>query len=710
MSPVTDNGGNAIISPRATTVADSARLEYRADIDYLRAIAVVSVIGFHYDLPGFGGGFVGVDIFFVISGYVISRLIWTGIQSEAFSFLRFYERRARRLLPALYMLIFVTGIVAWFLAPPNDYRMFFGSAISTLLFSSNVFFWLQTGYFDLPTIGKVLIHTWSLSVEEQFYFLFPLIMWLWSKLFRDPASRMSLVLVISGTVALCILDELWIKQSASAAFYFAPLRAWEFLIGGIVFFMRRWSPETRKTRLAIALIGTALVLLPVAVFKPETRFPGFHAAIPCLGTALYIIAFNKQQGRPRLPLEAVGVFFGRLSYSLYLWHWPVFVLGRAALPLEVVNSPLSTVALLLFSFTFAYLSYRTVETPARTRVQWKRVRVSGLIAGMAVILISVGAHGFFNSGYSGRFPQSQERLLRYSTQTLEPFYGIHSCFLEPDEPFSIYNFRECLTFSENKRNVLLAGDSTAAHYVPALREYLSLDSYNLLQLTSAACAPFVEVKQKNSKNCNDINQLLRVQITNKRLSAIILSANWRWYVEALKQPAQEGSRQQGDPIFTSQFDVYLGALLSAAQDAGVPVLLFGPSLEFPVPLATTLFNYELTHMPVGNAFAPVEEAFKADDQIRGLARSYRNVQFVSVLRTVCEDRLCPVKADPETPIVWDIIHLTPEGSKLVISKMKPQLDVFLSKIERHSKVAGDNSMDGGSTSLPTLPLPSSQVR
>jgi peptidoglycan/LPS O-acetylase OafA/YrhL len=692
----------------ATSVTNSTRLEYRADIDYLRAIAVVSVIGFHYELLGFGGGFVGVDIFFVISGYVISRLIWAGIETNSFSFLQFYERRARRLLPALYLLILATGIAAWFLAPPNDYRMFFGSAVSTLLFSSNIFFWLQTGYFDLPTIGKVLIHTWSLSVEEQFYFLFPLLTWLWSKAFRDPTSRTSLLVVIFGTVALCVLDELWIKQSASASFYFAPLRAWEFLVGGIAFFMHPWSPATPWTRRTVALIGSALMLVPVALFRPETRFPGLHAAIPCLGTALYIIAFNQPQDRPRLPFKAIGVFFGRLSYSLYLWHWPVFVLGRAALPLDAVNSPFCTAALLLCSFVLAYVSYLTIETPARARTEWRGVRVSGLIAATAVILISVGANGFLHDGYAGRFPQSQERLLRYTTQTLEPFYGIHSCFLEPDEPFSDYNIRQCLTVSDNKWNVLLAGDSVSAHYLPALREYFASDSYKLLQLTSAACAPFIEVKQDASKNCDNVNQLLRDQIKNGHLSAIILSANWRWYVEAFKQPAEGGSRQDENPAFTSQFDAYLGALLSAAQEAGVPVLLFGPSLEFPLPLASTLFNYELTHMPVGNAFTPVDAAFKADDRLRELARAYRNVQFVSVLDTVCQERHCPVKADPETPIVWDIIHLTPEGSNLVISKITPQLDLFFSKIERPPEIAGDGSVVNGSTT--SLPFSSPKVR
>ncbi|WP_315720458.1 MULTISPECIES: acyltransferase family protein [unclassified Bradyrhizobium] len=662
----------------------AVRLEYRPDIDCLRAFAVISVIGFHYEVPGFGGGFVGVDVFFVISGYVISRLIWAGLATDSFSFLTFYERRARRLLPALYLLILVTGIAGYVLVPPSDYRMFFGSAISTLLFSSNIFFWMETGYFDLPTMGKVLIHTWSLSVEEQFYFLFPVITWLWSKLFRDPASRSSLALVIAGTMALCIVDELLIKNSASAAFYLAPLRAWEFLIGSIAFFLHRWSPVGFSARCAHGLMGLALMLIPVVMFRPETRFPGLHALIPCLGAALFIIAFNQDDGRPRLPFENAGAFVGRLSYALYLWHWPVFVLGRAALPLDVASSNAGTMALLVCSVLLAYLSHIAVERPIRARIAWNGLRTSGLIAGTAAVLMAVGVHGFSHEGYAGRFPASQERMLRYNAQAVAPFYRTHSCFLQPDEPLSHYDSGACLTPAADRRNILLAGDSIAAHYGWGLRDYLPA-AYHLMQLTSAACAPFVELRQEFSQSCNDANRLLREEIRARRPAAVIVSGNWRVYVDVYGQSAAPG------------FDGYLGALLKEAEDAGIPVLLLGPSLEFPAPLAQTLFNYERMHLPVANSLTPVEASFKADERLREIARSHPGVQYVSVLDAICSLRACPTRADPETPITWDIIHLTPEGSKFVVSKLKPQLDAFLSRLALPSEAKLKELVAGRST-------------
>jgi peptidoglycan/LPS O-acetylase OafA/YrhL len=690
-------------------VTVSAHLSFRSDVDYLRAIAVLVVVGFHYQVPGLSGGFVGVDIFFVISGFVIARLLWAGIQTGTFSFSEFYDRRARRLLPALYSTIVVTGVAAWFLAPPDDYKQFFGSAVSTLLFSSNIFFWLQANYFDLPTIGKALIHTWSLAVEEQFYFLFPVMTWLWSKTFRDPSSRVSLVLIISGTAALCLADELVIKRSATAAFYLSPLRAWEFLIGSIAFFIHRWSPTKFYLRCGYALAGFVLMLISAISFRVEMRFPGFSALIPCLGAALYIIAFNQEGKRPPLPFEKLGLSIGRMSYSIYLWHWPVLLLGRAALPLDIATSVIGTAGLLLCSFAFAYVSYQIIEAPTRRRAEWNGIRVSGLIAGTAAVLISVGTWGLFENGYPERFSQSQQRMLRYSGQTIEAFYGAHTCFLQPDEPFSAYNSKECLTFVPHKQNVLIAGDSTAAHYVWAFRDYMRSGSYNVMQLTSGNCAPFLEVEQDYSRNCHEMSQLLFEQIKNGRLSALILSGNWSYYVGAHFPPPSGNVRQEGSRALTSPFDLYFDAILSAAEDASLPVLLLGPSLEFPLPVASTLFQYEQTHLPVGKAFEPVDAAFKADDHLRALSRYYPNVQFVSVLDAVCDGRQCPVKVDPETPIVWDTIHLTPEGSKFVVSKLKPQLDAFLTKLEQPpTRPHPASTLPANSSSTSQLPV--SQVQ
>ena len=678
------------------------QLQFRGDIDYLRAIAVVSVVAFHYGIPGFQGGFVGVDIFFVISGYLISRLIWAGLHNGSFSFWEFYDRRARRLLPALYVMIVATGVAAWFLAPPEDYRTFFGSAVATLLFSSNVFFWLNTSYFDLPTIGKVLIHTWSLSVEEQFYFMFPLATWLWSKRFRDPASRTSIALLLAGTVALCAADELLIKGSAAAAFYLSPLRAWEFLIGGLALFAHRWSPVGFGWRCACAGAGSLLMLIPVVAFTAETRFPGLHALVPCVGAALFMIAFNREGTRPvPLPGRGIGLFLGKISYSLYLWHWPVFLLGNAAMPLAWVGSSWSVATLLAGSLLLACLSYRFVETPPRKTMRWGNWRVSGLVATAATLLVAVCSVGFVENGYPSRYAQQEQRMLRYDIATVGPLYREHTCLLEPQDSFASYDVAACLTPVADKINVLLMGDSTAAHLVPALHAYLDPQRYNLLQLNSAGCTPFIGFTQPASQNCDQINATFATILKERRVSAVILSGHWSVYLENLEPAAMERVAMAGSD---SPFNVRLNATLAATRSAEIPVLLLGPSLEFPAPLAPTLVRLEQTHQPVGDHLRVIPWAYRADARVRLISADFDNVQFVSVLDALCNKGDCPLKVDAETPMLWDTLHLTPEGSTYVIDRLRPELDSFLSKLH-HEPEQAQPSSDAARTRVEAIAAP-----
>ena len=666
------------------------QLPFRGDIDYLRAIAVVSVVAFHYGIPGFQGGFVGVDIFFVISGYLISRLIWAGLHDNSFSFWRFYDRRARRLLPALYVMIVATGAASWFLSPPEDYRTFFGSAVATLLFSSNVFFWFNSSYFELPTIGKVLIHTWSLSVEEQFYFIFPLATWLWSKGFRDPTSRISIALLLAGTVALCVADELLIKGSAAAAFYLSPLRAWEFLIGGLVLLANRWSPVSFGWRCACAAAGSTLLVVPIVTFTAETRFPGLNALVPCLGAALFIIAFNHESDRPvPLPATGTGLFIGKISYSLYLWHWPVFLLGNAAIPLAWAGSPPATVALLAVSLLLAYLSYRFVETPPRKTMRWRNWRVSGLVATAATLLVAIGAGGFVAKGFPARYAQAEQRLLRYNIATMGPLYREHTCFLEPQDSFASYDASACLTPVDDKINVLLMGDSTAAHLLPALQKYLDPQRYNLLQLSSGACAPFLDIKQPFSKNCDQINATFTRVLKEHRVSAVILAGHWSYYAASGKAPPASPPARAG---LTSLFDTYLDATLSAAHDAAIPVMLLGPGMEFSVPLPPALVRQAQTHMPVGDTLKVIPTAFETDARLKQLAPLYEDVQFISVLDALCAKRDCQLKVDAETPMLWDTLHLTPEGSTYLIDRLRPQLDLFLRRLHQAPLPGSDQAL------------------
>jgi peptidoglycan/LPS O-acetylase OafA/YrhL len=652
--------------------SSSMALRFRADVDYLRAIAVIAVIAFHYGIPGFAGGYVGVDVFFVISGYLISRLIWTGLKTGTFGFLAFYERRARRLLPALYVMILGTGAAAWFVAPPNDYETFFRSAVASVLFSSNMFFWQQAGgYFDLPAIGKVLIHTWSLSVEEQIYFVFPLATLLWSKVFPNPEARMSLGLLAIATVALCILDEYVLRAySPASAFYLGPLRAWEFLVGTLVYVGRQHAPANIRARYGLATAGASLILLPMLFYHGGTDFPGVHAAVPCLGAAAFIMAFERDGVRPALPCESIGLYVGKISYSLYLWHWPVLIIGTAALPLAWSGSSATTLALLAISVLLAVISYHLIETPPRAQVSWKNLRVSGMIGAAAIVLTVMGMLGINANGFPARFAQTQLRLQRYDRLAVAGYYRTHQCFIEPNEKF--VDPKACLTFDPDRVNVVLYGDSMAAHYSGSLRGYLDPNRYNLVQLNSGGCPPFVGMDLQIPQNCNAVNNAFRDLLD--RADVVILSGNWTYYLQAMAaQPVPPEQQQRG---FTSTFNVALDGTLSAVEAHGVPLLLFGPSLEFPAPLVPKLARFELTHM-TGDKPAARRDIFPVDEHMQAFARRYPNVHYVSVLKALCQGTDCVLRGDDETPIVWDIIHLTPEGSRLVLQRVRPVLDEVL---------------------------------
>ena len=287
---------------------------YRAEIDGLRAIAVVSVVLFHYGF-GIDGGYVGVDIFFVISGYLITGLITPRLIAGTFSPLEFYERRCRRILPALTVVLIISSIAAFILFLPKDLAIYSRSLAATSLFSSNFLFWRQAGYFDTASITKPLLHTWSLAVEEQFYILFPPALFIVYRVFRRTAH-----MLILFALAISLAFSTWaVTRHPHAAFYLAPSRAWELLLGAVI--SLELAPRVARyvARTALSLIGLVAITVSIFLFDPTTPFPGLAAVLPCLGTALVIHAEREELtcvGRALSwrPVTLVGL----LSYSLVL--------------------------------------------------------------------------------------------------------------------------------------------------------------------------------------------------------------------------------------------------------------------------------------------------------------------------------------------------------------------------------------------------------
>lgn len=364
----------------------SSPLAYRPDIDGLRAVAVIGVLLFHADF-GLPGGYVGVDVFFVISGFLITSLILRDLRNGTFSIFEFWERRIRRILPALAVVTAFTLIAGYFILLPADYRALGTGVISLVVFSSNIKFWLETSYFQPTADQKPLLHTWSLSVEEQFYLLIPLLLWM---IFRLGKPHWVRAAIIAGGLVSLALSIYGSYRAPSPTFFLLPTRAWELAVGSLLSFARPIA--SYKLREAMGWLGLAAIILPFAFYSEHTRFPGLAATPPVAGAAVLIwsgmrnpIGFGVPAVQRILQTRAL-VWTGLLSYSLYLWHWPLLAFHHYLGIFEDSASIRAT--LLLASLILAWFSMRFVERPFRNRdLLTSRGAVFALCAAAIVALL-----------------------------------------------------------------------------------------------------------------------------------------------------------------------------------------------------------------------------------------------------------------------------------------------------------------------------------
>jgi len=330
-------------------------MKYRPDVDGLRALAVIPVVFYHAKLPGFNGGFIGVDIFFVISGYLISRIIGDQIATRSFSILRFYERRIRRIFPALFFVLMPCAVASTLLFVPREYRDFSQSLIAATIFAANILFWKESGYFNAPAEQKPLLHTWSLSVEEQFYLVFPwLLILLWR--LKRPFDLHLLVPLLLGSLFLSIWG---VEYAPEAAFYFVHMRAWELLLGASLGLRLVTLPSSNSVRNVASIAGLLMILTAVHLYSPSIPFPGAYALLPCMGAALII--WSGESGDAKTDSSWIKnilstspfVTIGLVSYSLYLWHWPILVFAKSYL----LRNPSALEVTFLITLAFVLVSH-----------------------------------------------------------------------------------------------------------------------------------------------------------------------------------------------------------------------------------------------------------------------------------------------------------------------------------------------------------------
>lgn len=442
-------------------------LKYRPEIDGIRAIAVISVLLFHLEYKFIPGGFVGVDVFFVISGYLITQLIYKDAHAGNFSFKRFYIRRVKRLAPALIAVLFATFAISCVFLTPDHFQRFAGALLSSLLSVSNIFFWLESGYFDASAELKPLLHTWSLSVEEQFYFVWPALIFLCRK--QSPRVLLGVFLVL-GVISL-LAAKMLNAQQPSATFFLMPFRVYEFALGAGLAMLPMAGVIKGRMRELACLAGLLMVGYSVLYFDKTTPFPDLYALVPCVGAVL-LIAGGGAPITGLLLRNSLSVWLGKISYSLYLVHWPIVVLYKHVTFEDVVVGK-ARIALLIITLIAAIVLYRTVENRFRVSRSDQSTTASrqGLWFVVPLLLIALAGHAYAFNGWSARFDQTVIAAIGDIGQKQQ----IRRQFIETPDSLSNTPFDD-----GSKLNVLVMGDSHATDIFNAL--YFNLQDKNTVSL------------------------------------------------------------------------------------------------------------------------------------------------------------------------------------------------------------------------------------
>lgn len=612
-------------------------IKYRADIDGLRALAVIPVVLFHAGTPFFRGGFIGVDVFFVISGYVISLSLLSDVRQGTFSILNFYERRVRRIFPALFATLLATYVYACFVFLPSHLKGVSESLVAATLFVSNFYFWKDSGYFAAEAIYRPLIHTWSLSVEEQFYIFMPIAIYLIARWFK---SRWLLVLlpVLLLSLALSVLAT---TTAPTANFYLLPTRAWELLIGAVLALSPPPAIRTRISRELLAGIGLVLIVAPVFLYDETTPFPGVNALYPCLGAALII--YCGSHGRTFVggmlsfkPLVAIGL----ISYSLYLVHWPLVVFVNY----QTLTSPsgLTTVGIVMASVALAFLSWRYVEQPFRRRQPWNaRPRLfAGGLAAMAAFA-ALGVVGTRAQGFPARFPDFTEVKIAGNKE-----WRAGRCFLLGDPDHKRWDATSCELTSGSPHKVLLWGDSFAAQYVPGLVANADRIEGTVFQYTAAGCPPILSYKSYARPRCTDFNANALNIIKKLNIDSVVLAARW----------TDQQSRGLDE----------LRSTLDALTRLGVETYVIGQSPEFSMDVQVIAYRRG-SKLP--DASDSWDVFFDPGLNIE-LQHHSAGSQFIDPLAKLCDGKSC-VYRDKGVFLFEDYGHYSVEGSARAVRTYFP---------------------------------------
>jgi len=654
-------------------------MDYRPDIDGLRAIAVLSVVLFHVGFSAFSGGYVGVDVFFVVSGYLITTLILGEMKAGTFSFSEFYFRRIRRIAPAFFFVILVVAATAWFIFFPKDFSDFGQSMFAALIFFANVHFAHSFGYFDRGAEFAPLLHTWSLSIEEQFYLFFPLLLLLAVKSGRGAAQ---LIVAFVALASFCF--SLWIvsKGPAQSAFFSSFGRFWEILAGALLAGSGRDIAIPGKLRAPLSLTGLAMIVLPVFFYPKEIPFPGFAAGVPVLGTCLVIAAGAKGANPAKRFLSARPlVFIGTISYSLYLWHWPIVAISHH---LMIYLNDRRKLIVIVVSILLAWLTWLFVERPARRLIYPRHGgRVFGLFFATGIAAAFLSTLVVMQDGMPGRFRNPALAQLISESRNLHPRW--FECVVEPDKDAIDGWCPMPVGLDQARQDFFLWGDSNATALLPAI-DLLSGENRRAGQIaTMSACGPLVSVWTDNDYlECRNFNDRVLDYLKSAPRMSVILAARWSYYSEGSKaggvalrvpvyltdRPGKKGSREASRRLFTEGLERTVAAL-AGRHDIYIVKQVHIHRNSVPAGMAA--------EMRFGTRFERTTRAEYdrlvgfAHEAIDSLSERY-GATVINPATILCREELCLSDLDG-APLFFDASHLSILGAK----KLAPLLEIAFSQ-------------------------------
>jgi peptidoglycan/LPS O-acetylase OafA/YrhL len=665
-------------------------MRYRADIDGLRAVAVIPVVLFHAGASLFQGGYIGVDVFFVISGYLITSILKSEIDSKSFSIAVFYQRRIRRIFPALVVVILFCLIAGFVLLTPGDYLSLGQSVLATAFFVSNIFFWQQSNYFDTPATEKPLLHTWSLSIEEQFYVFYPWLLILLSKSSHQLRILAVLVMCLLSFFACAVL--VYIKPSAT--FYLGPTRAWELLFGGLIALEAVRGSNSRILNQVTAALGLVSILLPVFVYTSSTRFPGISALPPVAGTGLLIWSgWAKPTFVHRLLASQPMTAVGKASYSLYLWHFPILAFAGYARLGGLSGFAAGAMCLLSVAVSFASLQF--VEKPFRFPSRKASVPMRVVLVATSMVGVAMaGGVVVLNAGFPSRMSAVEAKFLGVEMEK-ETYYHWECMSLEQK---IVSPSEACRLGAPGAQpSVLLWGDSHSVVTATALEQSALKYGAAFLFAASVDCPIGIGfsiyagagpsfVNTPGYQYCGRYNEdMLKVAIKDPHIRAVVLSSRWtNWRVGEHETPAESpvdirlkdetgvaesvaGNRE----IFARGFEKLVRLLTGAGKTVWIVGPLPEPLVRVPKALYVQQLGYDKTDIDVPRAAFLTRNRYILS-LFDAIAQRYP-VRFIWPHTMLCGETICPV-VENGMPLYFDSNHLSAFG----LAKTSALYDIIFS--------------------------------